>query len=381
MKKYICLLVLFLLSITLSAQAMSADEWIRTYCRRKLTRTVEAVDHKGNYVTTLYAGTYVCPNHYTVDHATDTVSVEYVSSSGSIKSAIVPRSVLGSATVTFKTSDGHVSDYQELVFYDKIRSGEINPSTMHFVAPNAHLNDVYNTPWATNKTNPTNKPSATAKPGATQKPASATKKPSSQQSSAAKTPAAVPVIENPVVFYQDQPVLIDALYAYESEITLNGEKITVPTSELVFESTAKEEERLAVIFTPKTGKATMREKPNKSAAMVKNCKGGRYALVLEKGKSFCKVYYNNAVGYILTSSLKFYPISAEPFAEGTLHLNGSTSGMAEINIRNKAEHGTFIAAALPTGSTVRVISVGDTWTEVEAERVRGFVQTRFLHLE
>lgn len=359
---------------------MSADEWNRIYGRSKLTRTVDVVDQMGRYVTTLSAGTYV---QLYIGDSGSFRSIKFAYPNGRIGNGRVPSNAITSACIAFRESDGYAHDYQELVFYDKIRSGEINPSTMHFIAPNAHLNDVYNTPWATNKTNPTNKPSATAKPGATQKPASATKKPSSQQSSAARKPAvtAVPVIEDPFVFYQDQPVLIDALYAYESDIILNGEKMTVPTSELVFESTAKDEERLAVIFTPNTGKATMREKPSKSAAMVKNCKGGRYALVLEKGKTFTKVYYNNAVGYILTSSLKFYPFATEPFAEGTLHLNGSTSGQANINIRNKDAAGTFVVTAPRTGTKVRVITPGDVWTEVECDRVRGFVQTRFLNME
>lgn len=355
---------------------MSAAEWNRIYGRHKLTRTVDVVDQKGRYVTTLSAGTYV--DRSTL-HPDGNSTIYFVYPNGRTGDGRVPDNAITFSCIVFRESDGHTNDYQELVFYDKVRSGEIDPSTMHFIAPNAHLNDVYNTPWATNKNNATQKPSATAKPGATQKPSS-----SSQQSSSAKKPAAAtaaPVIENPVVFYQDQPVLIEVLAAYESEITLNGETITVLTSELVFESTAKEEERLAVIYTPNTGKATMREKPSKSAAMVKNCKGGRYALVLEKGKTFTKVYYNNAVGYILTSSLKFYPFATEPFAEGTLHLNGSTSGQANINIRNKAAAGTFVVTALRTGTKVRVITPGDVWTEVECDRVRGFVQTRFLNME
>ena len=93
---------------------------------------------------------------------------------------------------------------------------------------------------------------------------------------------------------------------------------------------------------------------------------------------FTKIYYNNAVGYIRTDCLKFYSIATEPFAQGILSLNGYTTGNADINIRNKAEHGSHICESYKTGTVIRVIEIGATWTEVEIDRVRGFIQTKFL---
>ena len=271
-----------------------------------------------------------------------------------------------------------------------VENGKVDPSQFKFLYEYAYLNDVYNTPWASGKTEPTDAPESTTAPSATKAPSSSatkapsTRKPSSSSSSkktAASRVTATPAPVKSTVMYQGQAAQIDILSSYESEITVGGEKITVLTSELEFESTAKEEERLAVIYAPKTGKATLRAKASQSAKMVKNCKAGRYALVLEKGKNFSKIYYNNAVGYIRTDCLKFYPIATEPYAEGILSLNGYTTGNAEINIRNKADYGTHISGTYKTGTVIRVIEIGDTWTEVEIDRIRGYIQTKVLTMQ
>lgn len=283
-----------------------------------------------------------------------------------------------------------------------VENGKINPSVLKFTYVSKYLNDVYDTPYASekNEVDPsptatptpeadntqedTSKPSATKAPSSSATKAPSTRKPSSSSSSkktAAPRVTATPAPVKSTVMYQGQAAQIDILSSYESEITVGGEKITVLTNELEFESTAKEEERLAVIYAPKTGKATLRAKASQSAKMVKNCKAGRYALVLEKGKNFSKIYYNNAVGYIRTDCLKFYPIANEPYAEGILSLNGYTTGNAEINIRNKADYGTHISGTYKTGTVVRVIEIGDTWTEVEIDRIRGYIQTKFLTMQ
>ena len=84
------------------------------------------------------------------------------------------------------------------------------------------------------------------------------------------------------------------------------------------------------------------------------------------------------MGYIRTDCLKFYPIATEPWPEGLLSLNGYTNGLSDINIRNKPEHGSHICDLYQTGTAIRVIKIGDTWTEVEINRVRGYIQTKFL---
>lgn len=403
MNKKLFFFVIFLLSILVfSASAdwyiSSEAEWTRTYARSKLSKTVDVYSQTGRYITTLSAGTFVKNGGKNND---GTTSIYWWENGSSNNSGRVSSDAVRTAVVQYWIN-GELHGYQELKFFDMVRNGEIDPSTVKFNPAYAYLNDVYNTPWASgkNEADPsptatptpeadntqedTSKPSATKAPSSSATKAPSTRKPSSSSSSkktAAPRVTATPAPVKSTVMYQGQAAQIDILSSYESEITVGGEKITVLTSKLEFESTAKEEERLAVIYAPKTGKATLRTKASQSAKMVKNCKAGRYALVLEKGKNFSKIYYNNAVGYIRTDCLKFYPIATEPYAEGILSLNGYTNGQAEINIRNKAEHGTHISGTYKTGTVVRVIEIGDTWTEVEIDRIRGYIQTKFLTMQ
>lgn len=388
MNKKLFFFVIFLLSIfVFSASAdwyiSSEAEWTRTYARSKLSKTVDVYSQTGRYITTLSAGTFVKNGGKNND---GTTSIYWWENGSSNNSGRVSSDAVRTAVVQYWIN-GELHGQQELKFFDMVRNGEIDPSTVKFNPAYAYLNDVYNTPWASGKTEPTNSPESTNAPAATKAPSSgatkapSTKKPSSSSSSkktAAPRVTATPAPVKSTVTYQGMAAQIDVLSSYESQITVGGEKITVLTSELEFESTAKESERLAMIYAPNTGKATLRAKASQSAAMVKNCKAGRYALVLEKGKSFSKIYYNNAVGYIRTDCLKFYPIAASPYPEGVLSLNGFATGNAEINIRNKAEHGTHISGTYKTGTVVRVIEIGDTWTEVEIDRIRGYIQTKFL---
>ncbi len=372
---------LFIVLLASSASALTQDEWIRMYGRRKIIQTVDVYNHRGAYVTTFYAGTYV---QVTTDLHNGTMSIHTMTADGTMIGGYVSSDAVGSGCVHYLTPGGESYAPQELDFYDMVRSGEIDPSTLNFHYVSAYLNDVYNTPWATGKAEPTAAPESTAPPATKKASTAPTKAPSTKKpsSSSNKTFAprvtATPAPIKSTVMYQGQAAQIDILSSYESQITVGDERITVLTSELEFDSTAEESERLAVIYAPKTGKATLREKASQSAAMVKNCKAGRYALVLEKGRNFSKIYYNNAVGYIRTDCLKFYPIATEPWPEGLLSLNGYTTGNAEINVRNKADYGTHISGTYKTGTVIRVIEIGETWTEVEIDRIRGYIQTKFL---
>ena len=206
----------------------------------------------------------------------------------------------------------------------------------------------------------------------------ATKAPSSTKIPSAPRVTATPEPVIPTVSWQGMEITIDVLGSYESEITVGDEKLTVLTKELTFASDSDESERLAIINAPRTGKAVMREKPSKTAKMIKNCKAGRYALVLEKGKTFSKIYYNNAEGYILTSSLRFCSVADTPYPQGVLSYNGYMNGGTTINVRCKPEGGTFVCGEYPTGTVVQIIEKGNQWTEIEVERIRGYVMNKFL---
>jgi len=160
----------------------------------------------------------------------------------------------------------------------------------------------------------------------------------------------------------------------------NHENREVPTSELVLEGVAPEYQ-LAVIHAPKSGKCTMREKPSKKSDMVKNCKAGRIAIVLEWGKEYTRILYNNAEGYVLTSCLKFYAADTEVLGTGTLTWEGKATGRAKINVRSAADKSAKKIGEWKTGTQVTVFALRDGWYEIEFEGQHGYVMEKYLTMQ
>lgn len=160
----------------------------------------------------------------------------------------------------------------------------------------------------------------------------------------------------------------------------NHENSEVPTSSLVLQS-VEPDHQLAVIHAPKTGKCTMREKPSKKSDMVKNCKAGRIAIVLEVGKEYTRILYNNAEGYVLTSCLKFYPTDTPILGAGVLSWEGKATGRTKINVRSAPEKSAKKVGEWKTGTPVTVFSLSEGWYEIEYKGEHGYVMEQYLTLQ
>lgn len=160
----------------------------------------------------------------------------------------------------------------------------------------------------------------------------------------------------------------------------NHENSEVPTSSLVLQS-VESDHQLAVIHAPKTGKCTMREKPSKKSDMVKNCKAGRIAIVLEVGKEYTRILYNNAEGYVLTSCLKFYTTDTPTLGAGVLSWEGKATGRTKINVRSAPEKSAKKVGEWKTGTTVTVFSLSEGWYEIEYKGEHGYVMEQYLTLQ
>ncbi len=199
----------------------------------------------------------------------------------------------------------------------------------------------------------------------------------STNSSTQKTQKAIK--DDAVVRYGDEAVQLVRLGVATSTIQQNGEEKEVPTIELDFGSTAEKEKQVAVIHAPKTGKCTLRQKASESSKMVKNCKAGRIVMVLEYGKKWCKIRYNDATGYVQTNCLKWY--DAETEGTSLLSYNGRTTGSTTINVRNTASGDSAKIAEWETGTKVEVFGLEKGWYEIEYKGIHGFVMEKFLTLQ
>ena len=103
-----------------------------------------------------------------------------------------------------------------------------------------------------------------------------------------------------------QTVSLQTLGVAMSEIYMDGEFLRVPTASLSWETEADDNQRIAVIYAPSTGKCTMREEASKKGKIIMTCKAGRVVTVLRVGDVYTRIVYDGVEGLVLNSCLKIY---------------------------------------------------------------------------
>ena len=176
----------------------------------------------------------------------------------------------------------------------------------------------------------------------------------------------------------DIPVVIEQLGTTTTTVSYQGTTREVPTAEINFSADVPADKRIAVVYAPNTGKASLRAKASSSADVLKKCKAGTIVSVLEYGKKFCKINYNGSVGYILTSCLQFHSPEEQPTGTGVLSYKGKATGSTTINIRNDADGDSAKITEWRTGTEVLVFGIDGKWYEIEANGMRGYVKDEFL---
>lgn len=356
MKKIsILFLLLLMMLLPLSASALTQEEW-NHWSYSKLSRgvTLYRIDNADTATSTdltvmqaigsLPAGTYVRTG--ASNSALGMRQISYYSGGGS-QSAWVESSSITGASVTLTFSDGTTITVSEALAGNR-------------TALQAFLKDV----WS-DKTLPGYEEEE-------QTPSDSTSSGTSSGSSGQKSYSAPQAVRRDYTGPH-----IEQLGLLTTIVRENGENSEVATSSLVLES-VDPEYQLAVIHVPKTGKCTMREKPSKKSDMVKNCKAGRVVIVLEWGKEYTRILYNNAEGYVLTSCLKFYPVDTPILGTGTLTWEGKATGRTKINIRTAPDKSAKKVGEWKTGTGVTVFALENGWYEIEHEGEHGYVQEKYL---
>lgn len=152
----------------------------------------------------------------------------------------------------------------------------------------------------------------------------------------------------------------------------------VPTADLVWPTEAPEDKQLAVIYAPRTGKATLRASDSTKARSRGQCKAGRLVVVLVPGETFTQIMYDGKEGYILTSALQFIPIAGKDEAPvKTLVYQERTDSSATISLYTDAKAKRKIDQ-FRVGNEVSTFGENGKWTEVEIDGWRGFLKTEYL---
>ena len=178
------------------------------------------------------------------------------------------------------------------------------------------------------------------------------------------------------VLESGQPVSVVTLGTVDSEITVAGEKRQIPTAELTFGADAPRDQQTAVIYAPRTGRASLRRAASNTAAVLKTCKAGVIVAVLREGQEYTQVCCQGTVGYVKSSSLRF-PAAAENPASALLTYKGRPGG-ATVNVRCAPDRESVAVAVWDAGTAVTVLSFADGWYEVEAKGIHGYVMEEFV---
>ena len=185
---------------------------------------------------------------------------------------------------------------------------------------------------------------------------------------------------------EERPVTVKTLGLVTSLVRLDGEDVTVDTADLRWETKVSAGKMMAIINAPRTGRATLHAKSSSKSAVLGKCDTNRVVLVLASGKNYTKISYDNTVGYVLTSALKFYPVGGvdedeEPPKPGWVSFRGKLNSKNTINIRMNGKNGSRILTDFIAGTPLWVFSQTDRWTEIDVGGYHGYILNEYVTLD
>ena len=138
----------------------------------------------------------------------------------------------------------------------------------------------------------------------------------------------------------------------------------------------------ALVYAPKTGKASLRNKPSGKGKVIEKYKDGTIVSVVEVGDKFTQVIVDGKAGYIINSALEMLDLEQRPLGTGVIHYKGKTTGRNKINVRADASSKARRIDTWPTGTEVIVWSVSEDgkWYEVQANDTRLYVEAQYLEI-
>lgn len=174
------------------------------------------------------------------------------------------------------------------------------------------------------------------------------------------------------------PVTLQELGTAQCVVWDGDEMRTVLTEDLYWETEADDDERLAVIYAPKTGQATLRASASSKAKSLGQCEDGRIVIVLKVGSTFTRVLYEGKEGCVLTSALKLCgAVPEDEFSTAILSYKGRTDTSATISVYT-AKSAKRKIRQWRVGNDVVVLSQSGSWSEIEIDGWHGWVKSAYL---
>lgn len=345
-KSLVLLILVCLLMLPVFATAETQEEFeLRCFKKTAVAATVYSYlnSSEGEVIDYIPAGTYVQCKSSTRDGRTTVVYMKNgVKKQGTIKVKLID------CTSTIRKSDGLAYDIHEKdPNYDaKIKEGVLEFDVTKYSDSSAYY--LYRAG-----------PEPERKDGSN---AAETQTTSQTDTQASEGGTSVGIVE---------------LGRTSSKIQYQGKTVSVSTSDLTFSENVPENKKLATIYAPRTGKASLRQTASSKGTLLKNCKAGTIVSVLAIGNGYTRINYKGTVGYIKTACLKFYGDSGST-AQGVLSYKGNTGGGTTVNVRNTPKGDSAKVAEWRTGTEVTILSHANGWYEIEANGMHGYVMEKYV---
>lgn len=188
--------------------------------------------------------------------------------------------------------------------------------------------------------------------------------------------------ELPVTLYLGEgesiPVTIETLGTAQCVVFDGSQMRTVSTEDLYWETEADDDQRLAVIHAPKTGKATLRASASNKAKSLGQCMAGRIVVVLKVGTTYTRILYDGKEGCVYTSALRFFGAVPEvDFSFATLAYKGRTDSSATISVYTASNADRKIRQ-WRVGNEVVTLGESGSWTQIEIDGWHGWCKSAYL---
>lgn len=176
------------------------------------------------------------------------------------------------------------------------------------------------------------------------------------------------------------PVTVVYIGLARSMIEINGTQMMVNTCDLAWSTEAPTNQVLAVVDANRVGYAALRANTSTRSFILDHCITGRVVRVLSTGKNWTKVDYDGMRGYVLTSSLAFYPNAIRSYETGLIAYEGRTTGKSTINIRANAKNNSRILGDYVLGTPLTIFERDDKWCEVDVAGWHCYILTEYVSL-
>lgn len=188
-------------------------------------------------------------------------------------------------------------------------------------------------------------------------------------------------------------ILITQQHAAWSETTYGGQTGYVMNSFLTFRQGKPEELTgdMAVVTTV-SGSLNLRMEPSTASGVLKMIPQYATISVQQRGSTWCYIAYEDIFGYVMTEFLTFNnaqvetETSDESNTEDGKQEESTDVQMAYVQTASgglnlRVSPNGQVVQSLPRESSVIVLGYGDTWCEVQAGQITGYVMTRYLRFE